>query len=51
MFVSTADLENFDCYPHKCAWAYEDGCAVVTLARCLDDLDKNGIVTCPEEVD
>ena len=43
-FSSAADLEDFECRPDKCAWAYDGGCAVTTLARCLDGINEKGII-------
>ena len=43
-FASGADLDDFECRPDLCAWAYEDGCAVTTLARCLDGLNEKDII-------
>lgn len=49
-FASGADLEEFDCRPDRCAWAFDGGCAVTAIARrldeingSLDDLDEHGI--------
>ncbi len=39
-FTSTADLEEFECRPDRCAWAYENRCAVTALARFLDKLSQ-----------
>ena len=44
-FSSGADLDEFECRPDRCAWAYEGGCAFVSIARSLDSLDTGGITT------
>lgn len=44
MLAGTAGLKDCECRPDKCAWACEDRCAVATLARRLDDLNKRGII-------
>lgn len=33
------------CLQERCAWAYEGGCALVSIARSLDSLDTSGIIT------
>lgn len=38
-----------DCLGDRCAWAYSGGCAITTIARCLDDLNEHGIITWPED--
>lgn len=47
-FSSGADLEEFECRPDRCAWAYGGKCAMLTLARCLDDMVENGVAVWPE---
>lgn len=49
-FAGTAGMEEFECRPDRCAWAYDGGCAITVLARALDGLNESGIITWPEEV-
>lgn len=44
LFASACSDIEYECRPDKCAWAYEGGCAVTTLARCLDGLNEKGII-------
>lgn len=37
-FASTADLEDFMCRPDRCAWAYEGGCAITSIAQSLETM-------------
>lgn len=42
-FSSPADLEDFECRPDRCAWAYNGGCALVKIADALAGLEMNEI--------
>lgn len=46
LFFSSAvnDIE-LECRPDRCAWVYEGGCALVSIARSLNSLDVSGITT------
>mgnify|MGYP007033172507 CR=1 FL=1 len=35
-----------DCLGNRCAWAYEGGCALVSIARSLDGLNMVGVNVC-----
>lgn len=44
-FASPVNDIELECRPDRCAWAYEGGCALVSIARSLDSLDTGGITT------
>lgn len=48
-FASAVTEIELGCRPDRCAWAYSGGCAITTIARCLDDLNERGIITWPED--
>lgn len=49
MFTSTADLEDFECRPNRCAWACGTDCALVAIAHALEELNDNGLDIYGEE--
>lgn len=52
LFASACSDIEFECRPDRCAWAYEGGCAITTLAGALDGLNDNGIIAwCEKEED
>ena len=48
-FASPVNEIEFECRPDRCAWAYEGGCAITSIARSLDGLNGDGIIVWPEE--
>lgn len=47
-FASPVNEIELECRPDRCAWAHDGGCALVTIARCLDGLNEHGIIVWPE---
>lgn len=48
-FASPVDDIEMVCRPDRCAWAFDGYCAVIAIARSLDDLNEHGIITWPED--